>query len=119
MSAMSITDVPLFAGLSDTAKVRLRSTSELREYAAGDVILVPGEFAAFFYAIATGAVSVRPTSGPSELAIVLGPGEVFGEMSLLTSAPISAAVIAERKSACLYDRRCNIRSAIRGRTHFS
>jgi CRP-like cAMP-binding protein len=45
-----------------------------------------------------GTVSVRPASGQREFAIVLGPGEVFGEMSLLSGAPVSAAVVAERES---------------------
>jgi NTE family protein len=95
---MPLTEIPLFAGLSDAAKAELRSTCTLREYRARDVILEPGELGAFLFAIAMGTVSVRPASGPREFAIVLGPGEVFGEMSLLSGAPVSAAVTAERES---------------------
>jgi NTE family protein len=95
---MPLTEIPLFAGLSDAAKAELRSTCTLREYRASEVILKPGELGAFLFAIAMGAVSVRPASGQREFAIVLGPGEVFGEMSLLSGAPVSAAVVAERES---------------------
>jgi hypothetical protein len=87
MRPIPLTEIPLFAGLSDAAKAELRSTCTVREYSGGDVILKPGELGAFLFAIAMGTVSVRPASGQRELAIVLGPGEVFGEMSLLSGAP--------------------------------
>jgi NTE family protein len=91
-----IVDIPLFAGLSDAAKVEVQSTCALREYGAGDVILKPGAIGEFLYAIAIGAVSVKPAA--SQPAFVLGPSEVFGEMSLLSHSPVSAGVIAERES---------------------
>jgi NTE family protein len=92
----AISEFPLFAGLSEAGKAELQSTSTLREYRAGDTILTLGELNAFLYAIDTGAVSVQPASAQREVAIVLGPGEVFGEMSLLSGVPVSAAVIAVR-----------------------
>ena len=98
MPPMPLTEIPLFAGLSAAAKAELQSTCTLREYSARDVILQPGELGEFLFAIAMGSVSVRPASGQREFAIVLGPGEVFGEMSLLSGAPVSAAVVAERET---------------------
>jgi CRP-like cAMP-binding protein len=95
--AMPLSGIPLFAGLSDAAKAELRSACALREYSPGDVILRPGEFGQFSYAIKA-AVSVQPASSQRKPAILLGPGEVFGEMSLLSRAPISAAVVAECES---------------------
>jgi NTE family protein len=92
----ALSEFPLFAGLSEAGIAELQSTSTLREYRAGDTILTPGELNAFLYAIDTGAVSVQPASGQREVVIVLGPGEVFGEMSLLSGVPASAAVIAVR-----------------------
>ena len=98
MRPIPLAEIPLFAGLSDAAKAELRDTCTLRAYSTNDVILKPGEPGAFLFAIAMGTVSVRPASGQREFAIVLGPSEVFGEMSLLSGAPVSAAVVAERET---------------------
>jgi NTE family protein len=92
----ALTELALFAGLSEAGKAELQSSSTLREFRAGETILTPGELGRFLYAIDTGTVSVQPTSAKRELAIILGPGEIFGEMSLLSGTPISAAVIAVR-----------------------
>jgi predicted acylesterase/phospholipase RssA/CRP-like cAMP-binding protein len=92
----ALNELALFAGLSEAGKAELQSTSTLREFRAGETILIPGELGRFLYAIDTGTVSVQPTSAKRELAIILGPGEIFGEMSLLSGTPISAAVIAVR-----------------------
>ena len=91
-----LANIPLFAGLSDPAKAEVQSTCALRGYSAGEVILNRGDVGEFLYAIAIGAVSVIPAEG--QQPFVLGPGEVFGEMSLLTRAPVSAGVIADRES---------------------
>jgi NTE family protein len=98
MQPLPLTEVPLFAGLSDAAKAEIHSASALREYRAGDLILEPGAVGQFLFAISSGVVSVRSDSGRRERATVLGPGEVFGEMSLLSGTPVSAAVLAERES---------------------
>jgi NTE family protein len=95
---MPLGEIPLFAALSDSAKAEFLSVCELREYSAGDVILAPGEIGRFLYAIARGTVSVRPDSAYRQLAITLGPGEVFGELSLLSRTPVSAEVIAASAS---------------------
>jgi hypothetical protein len=58
MRPIPLTEIPLFAGLSDEAKAELRSTCTLREYRASDLILKPGELGAFLFAIAMGTVSV-------------------------------------------------------------
>jgi len=94
--ATPLTEFPLFTGLSDGGKSELLSTCTLREYRAGNAILTPGELGRFLCAIDAGAVSVQPASGQHEFPIILGPGEVFGEMSLLSGVPISAAVTAAR-----------------------
>ena len=96
--ALEILEIPLFASLSARVRAEVLSTSELRDYHAGDVILEAGDTGRWLYAIAAGAVSVHPTPSQRELDIVLGAGEVFGEMALLSRTPVSARVTALRES---------------------
>jgi NTE family protein len=119
MRPIPLIEIPLFAGLSGAAKIELQSTCTLRKYGAGDIILKAGEPGAFLFAIALGTVSVRPAFGQREFPIVLGPSEVFGEMSLLSALPASATVIAERETqiylvtADIFDRFFAIEPAFR------
>ena len=62
---------------------------------AGQVICYRGEQGDRFYIVQTGAVEVRLGTGPNSIPLYrLGPGDGFGEMSLLSGAPRSADVVA-------------------------
>ena len=65
-------------------------------YQPGDYILRKGDPAANFYAIEHGEVEVVKDADdqPEELLAVLGPGDFFGEMALLSDRPRSASVRA-------------------------
>ncbi len=93
-----LTEIGLFAGLSHAAKAELECTSELRTYSKGEIVLRRGELGRYFYAITKGTVSIHPASDQHDVAIILGPGEVFGEMALLSNSPVSATVTAGRDS---------------------
>jgi CRP-like cAMP-binding protein len=70
---------------------RLRET----QATAGQVICQRGEQGDRFYMVQTGAVEVRLGTGPGSMPLYrLGPGDGFGEMSLLSGAPRSADVVA-------------------------
>ena len=69
----------------------------LREQAvaAGQVICQRGELGDRFYIVQTGGVEVRLGTGPDSMPLYrLGPGDCFGEMSLLSGEPRSADVVA-------------------------
>lgn len=66
----------------------------------GRVILRQGEPGSSFFLIREGKVSVRLKGAVKPLAS-LGPGEYFGEMSLLTGAPRSATVVSDGASVVL------------------
>jgi pSer/pThr/pTyr-binding forkhead associated (FHA) protein len=69
----------------------------IREVGTGEVILRevdPGDSA---YLILEGEVSVRKFTESGELELArLGPGEIFGEMSMVDEKPRSASIIAEQ-----------------------
>ncbi|HEY0982693.1 MULTISPECIES: cyclic nucleotide-binding domain-containing protein [unclassified Schlesneria] len=66
------------------------------EYPAGAVVFMPGDLSKKAYLIHSGAVELRRgTFDSNDREAQLGPGEVFGELSLLTETPhtVSARVI--------------------------
>ena len=89
---------PLWSSLSERdLKVMARSFRELK-YKSGDVIVRKGDQGVAFYCIAEGGVEVR---SDGQVLAKLGPGEYFGEMSLLDGQPRTADVVALEPSRCL------------------
>src|SRR5258708_9343632 len=92
---------PLFRNLqpNETASIvaRLRPVS----YEHGTRILERGVWHGQLYIIASGQVSVllQEDNGASARVAQLGPGECFGEMSLITGEAPSATVRAEQDTA--------------------
>src|SRR5262245_39996291 len=68
----------------------MRQTS----YRAGDVVVTEGEYTANAYIIRRGFVEVYHAGPPEQRLSILGPGDIFGEMSLITERPRSASVRA-------------------------
>jgi hypothetical protein len=67
------------------------------EVRAGQTVIEQGDAADLFYVIDQGTfrVSQRPATGDPVTLRTMGPGEVFGEIGLLTSSPRTATVTAE------------------------
>ena len=74
-----------------------RAFKELN-YESGDFIVRKGERGIGFYLIADGTVEVR---SDGRVLSKLGPGQFFGEMSLLDGQPRIADVVALEPSRCL------------------
>lgn len=92
--------IPLFAGLDDDALERVVSLFSEVEAPAGQVIVEHGHVGSGMFLLEEGTVSVELRAGPVEL----GPGEFFGELSILaddvprtarvrSTTPIRALVI--------------------------
>jgi len=80
-------------------------------YRAGDVIIAEGEFTSDAYIIDRGFVEVYHAGPPEQRLSILGPGDIFGEMSLITERPRSASVRAlEDVGARVFDREAFLRS---------
>jgi CRP-like cAMP-binding protein len=84
--------VPFFDGLTREALAIIASTTTEESHATGTKIFQYGDIGDKLFIILEGKVRIsRDLSGMGEEALaVLGPGEVFGEMSLVDEAPRSA-----------------------------
>jgi CRP-like cAMP-binding protein len=89
---------PLWDSLSEKElKVVARSFKELK-YKSGDIIIRKGETGVGFFVIADGTVEVR---SDGKILAKLGPGQYFGEMSILDKQPRTADVVALEPCRCL------------------
>lgn len=95
--------VGLFAVLDETARQRLAASAREQTFAAGEPIIRQGAPGTSMFVIETGrvAVSVADERGGTSHLAELGPGEFFGEMSLLTGEPRSATVTARVETRLL------------------
>lgn len=92
-----IADVSLFAGLPPARLETAMRAATVREAKQSEVIIRQGDEADFFYVIDDGRVEVTQEpagGGTSRVLREMGPGEVFGEIGLLTGVPRTATVTA-------------------------
>lgn len=90
--------VALFSGITERALGTIAGQAEVIEFAPGQYIVRQGQVGTGFYLLASGRA--RVTRGGEALAR-LGPGDFFGELSVLDQAPRMAHVIAEEPTVCL------------------
>ena len=75
----------------------LRGSAEypIREVASGEHIIREGEDGDEVYILVSGRVEIyRDVDGERVVLSEMGPGDVFGEMAILTSSPRTASVVA-------------------------
>jgi signal transduction histidine kinase len=96
MNIQDLRKSPLFQGLSDAELKQLMAMAEPVPLRAGDVLIKQGEPGDAAYVLLKGDFEVQKQSGQSLIKIdVRNPGDVVGEMALLSQAPRSATVIAK------------------------
>lgn len=106
--AAELRAVELFGGLSDEERLELAARSELRLFAAGEVLVRQGDLDDTLYVICRGAarVEVAPTPGAPPVPVsTLAAGDFFGELALLTGSPRRATVVATADSEAMLVRR--------------
>jgi CRP/FNR family transcriptional regulator, cyclic AMP receptor protein len=87
---------PLFATLDQDAAASLRASMNEIELARGDLLFHEGDPGDSLYVVLRGKIKLGRTSGDGRenLVAVLGPGEMFGELSLFDPGPRSAGATA-------------------------
>lgn len=95
--------VPLFAGVPESSLRELAVASSLESFKPGQVVLFQGSSVEALHIVITGAVVVQSKSAGKTSAKVaeLGPGDVFGEASIVASALAGAAVKAGEAGAVI------------------
>ncbi|MEP6799798.1 MAG: Crp/Fnr family transcriptional regulator, partial [Lapillicoccus sp.] len=90
---------PLFAALDDEAGEALLTGMGTTRMERGDVLFREGDPGDTLYVIGEGKVKLGRTSadGRENLVAILGPGEMFGELSLFDPGPrtMTATAVAE------------------------
>ena len=90
---------PLFEGLSDEELQRLMDMAQPRSVRAGEVLIKQGELGDAAYVVLSGEFEIQKQAGQSLIKIdVRNPGDVVGEMALLSSTPRNATVLAKTDS---------------------
>ncbi len=89
---------PLFRGLDGTGLAAVAAAAIEVEFPADRVIVRQGEIGTGFFVVVDG--SVRVVRDGAVLAR-LGPGEFFGELSVLDGGPRVAQVLAAEPTRCL------------------
>jgi CRP-like cAMP-binding protein len=86
----------LFQGLRPSQIKKLVLISEVREVQAGELIVSEGDRGDEMFVLLEGTVQVEKNQpdGSRQALDQLSPGQVFGEMALVTQHPRSATVVA-------------------------
>ena len=89
---------PLFKGIDAAGLASLADVATAVDFPAGHVIARQGEIGTGFFVIVGGMVRVVRDGA---VVARLGPGEFFGELSVLDRMPRNASVTAETATSCL------------------
>ncbi len=90
--------IPLARTWSPYALASFAERSSFQNFKADEIVVRDGSDNSFFYLIYEGELAVL--KGEREVAR-LGPGEFFGEISLLQNSVATAGIVARRPSRCL------------------
>ncbi len=96
MDSEGLRNAPLFRGLDDEAAQALSASMQESRIRRGDVLFSEGDEGDRLYIVTDGKVKLGRTSadGRENLLAILGPGQMFGELSLFDPGPRSATVTA-------------------------
>ncbi len=99
----ALNGAPLFAALDAEAAAALRASMIEVALGKGDVLFSEGEPGDRLYVVVEGKIKLGHTStdGRESLLAVMGPGDMFGELSLFDPGPRTATATALTDVICL------------------
>lgn len=91
-----VRQAPLFAALDEKDVAALQATMSTSRLARGEVLFREGDQGDRLYVLLSGKVKLGRTStdGRENLVAILGPGEMFGELSVFDPGPRNATATA-------------------------
>jgi NTE family protein len=101
VSADPLGDVPIFATLTDDMRAQLAEQATTLQLKAGDWLFEAGDPGDSLYVVLSGRLEVVMEDPEPTVIRVLGRGDAFGELALLTGSPRSASVRARRDTELL------------------
>jgi uncharacterized membrane protein len=119
MAEIELREVPLFSEMDENEVAGIRDIMEELKFKPGQVIIREGETGDLFYVITEGRVEiiVRDADGSDVVLHEAGPGDFFGELSMLTNEPRSARVRATESVTTLALGRDEFFEFLRAHTH--
>ena len=96
MAEIELREVPLFSEMDDQEVAGIRAIMREMKFKPGQVIIREGEIGDLFYVITEGhaEILIHDADGAELLLHEVGPGDFFGELSMLTNEPRAARVRA-------------------------
>ena len=98
-----IRKAPLFTGLDASAADALRASMNLVKLRKGQSLFKEGDDGDHLFVVSSGKVKLgtKSVDGRENLLMILGPGDMFGELSLFDSGPRTATATAVTDSKLL------------------
>ena len=94
---------PLFTALDEAAALSLRASMDSVKIAKGSILFKEGDDGEHLYVIIDGKLKLGTSSGDGRenLLSILGPGEMFGELSLFDPGPRTSTATAVTEAKLL------------------
>lgn len=107
-------------GLTDSDREHLHRIGQYYEFRLGEQIVTQGEHVEALMVVVAGHVGVRLNQdGVSIDVSILGPGDLIGEMSMVTGDPASASVVAVENGRAIRLLKSDIDSVVQTDVAFS
>ena len=92
--------IPLFSGVEEETLEKIVRTSRIRKMQRGELLFNQTDLAEAVYIVRSGCIALfLATPDGKELVInEMGPGDCFGELSLITNQPRSTSAVARESS---------------------